>query len=661
MLRRNLAVVAVVAGAWALAVWGAGGIQFPAGGMTVSSRDPLRPLAVALLAAAVWAALAGPARWRSGLSAAASRLSTPRLALLLALATTAFAVSQNAWTAGGSDAYAYVTQAELLRQGRLSVPVTLPASVPWPNALATLTPLGYGAAHGGAAIAPITPPGFPILMASLAIVGGHCAQFLVAPLCAGLLVWVTFAIGRRAGSPGVGLGAAWLLATSPTLLIMATSVMSDVPAAAFWAVAVAGALRVTEAGAHERETGARWIALAAGLAASMAILIRPNLVPLAAVVAGWLLWHAARAPRRTSALAIAFAAGATPGALGVAWFQQALWGSAFASGYGDLGLLFSVSHIPANLRQFGQWMVETQTPLAVAGLAALAIPLRVWWPASEARRAACLLALLTLAVWGVYLAYTPFDAWWFLRFLLPAWPALAIGMSVVTVRSLERAGAWGLRAAVAILILVGVVTASRTPGLGVFLPGEGERRYVTIAEQVARVAEPHSVIITGQHSGSIRHYAGRLTLRFEVLDEAWLDRTVAWLATQGRPAYLLLEDWELPRFEARFASRNALGRIALAPVLAYRAHLVPGQIYLFDPRRPDGPTERSQPLVDPRPRCAPPAPDPLLSGTPPLTRVMTGPAPAVHANRHVPALLTCVTSAGRKHTTQVPPARRTLG
>ena len=661
MLRRSLAAIAVLAGVWALIVWATGGMQFSVAGMSISSRDPLRPLGLAALAAVGWVAAAGPARARARVSRVASHVSAAHLAGLLALATTGLAISHNSWTAGGSDAYAYVTQAALLRQGRLSVPAVIPESVPWPNALATLTPLGFAATEGGAAIAPITPPGLPLLMAALASIGGHCAQFLVAPFSAGVLVWLTFAIGRRAAGAMVGLGAAWLLATSPTFLIMAKSVMSDVPAAAFWAMAAAGALRATDGTLHGRDDRLTWWALGAGLCAAMAILIRPNLVPLAGVIAGWMAWSAVRAPRQPLSRAIAFASGALPGALGVAWFQDAVWGSPFASGYGDLELLFSAAHIPANLRQFGAWTIETQTVLAVAGLAALAVPIRLWWPSSEARRCAVLLGLLTLTTVSVYLAYTPFDAWWFLRFLLPAWFALAIGMAAFVRGTLALGGVWGLRASGAVILLVGVVTLSRTPGLGVFLPGEGERRYVTVAEHVARVTEPHSVIITGQHSGSIRHYAGRLTLRFEVLDEAWLDRTIAWLADEGRPAYLLLEDWELPRFEARFAPANVSGRITLAPVLAYRAHLVPGQIYLFDPRRPDGPTERPQPLVDPRPRCAPAAVDPLLSGAPLLTRSITGPAPPVQVKRQVPARLTPVTSAGRKHATQMPPARRMLG
>ena len=619
VLRRGAVVVAVAAASWALAVWYTGGIQFSAAGLPVSSRDPLGPLTVAIVAAIAWAVLAGPARVRARVATAAAHLSPSRLALILAGTTTALALADNAWTAAGSDAYAYVTQADLLRQWRLSVPVVIPEATPWPNALATLTPLGHGAAHGGAALAPITPPGLAILMAGLAGVAGHCAQFLVAPMGAGALVWATFLVGRRAGSDGIGLAAAWLLATSPVMVMMAKSVMSDVPASAFWALAIAGALR--SVGTRPRDVGgdgpAVWAALGAGLSASMAILVRPNLAPLAAVIGGWLLWHSGRGRRSRLAPAVAFAAGAVPGALGVAWFQFALYGSPLASGYGDLSLLFSATHIPINLRQFVRWMVDTQTPLALAGLAALVVPVRRMWPTDEAGRVACLLGLITLAVLGVYLAYQPFDVWWFLRFLLPAWPGLAVAMAVVTVRSLERGGAWGARAAAVAIVLVGLATFSRTPGLGVYLPGEGERRYVTIAEQVARVTEPGSVIITGQHSGSIRYYAGRLTLRFDLLDEAWLDRTVAWLAARNRPAYFLLEDWELPRFEARFASGNRLGRIAMAPVLAYRAHLIPGQIYLFDPRRPDGPTERPQPLTDPRPRCAPPVAAPLrFSGLP---------------------------------------------
>ena len=144
--------------------------------------------------------------------------------------------------------------------------------------------------------------------------------------------------------------------------------------------------------------------------------------------------------------------------------------------------------------------------------------------------------------------------------------------------------------------------------LGVFPEGEGERRYATIAELVGRSVEPSAVVITGMHVGSLRYYSGRLTLRFDLLDEAWLDRTVAWLEAQGRHPYVLLEDWEMADFSRRFGRRNTLGTLAMAPVLAYKADRIPGTVYLFDPRRPVGPTDSPLPIRDPRPRCAPPAP-----------------------------------------------------
>jgi hypothetical protein len=299
-------------------------------------------------------------------------------------------------------------------------------------------------------------------------------------------------------------------------------------------------------------------------------------------------------------------AGVLPGCLAVAWFNDSLYGSPLSSGYSNLNTLFSVAYIPPNLARYGRWLIETQTPLALAGMLALAMPWRIAWPTGDSRRAALLLASMTLVVWALYSVYTPFEAWWFLRFLLPCWPAICIGTCALIVRPTEGA-AWGRRAALVVLVALGaygVVTAVRRD---VFPAGEGERRYATIAGLVEQTTEPSSVILTGQHSGSIRYYAGRLTLRFDVLDPAWLDRAVAWLDQQGRHPYVLIEDWEMRQFESRFGERSALAHLTLAPVLAYSAYRIPGTVYLFDPRRPDGSTLEPPPIRDPRPLCVAPA------------------------------------------------------
>ena len=119
--------------------------------------------------------------------------------------------------------------------------------------------------------------------------------------------------------------------------------------------------------------------------------------------------------------------------------------------------------------------------------------------------------------------------------------------------------------------------------------------------------DPRSVIITGQHAGPLEYYGGRAALRFDLLDQEWLDRAVQWLAGHNRRPYILLEEWEVPAFQQRFAGRNKLGTLNFTPVMAYHAPGVPGSVFLFDPARPDGPTMRPVPPPGARRRCVLPA------------------------------------------------------
>jgi 4-amino-4-deoxy-L-arabinose transferase-like glycosyltransferase len=82
---------------------------------------------------------------------------------------------------------------------------------------------------------------------------------------------MTFVLGRRVtGSPGTALVAALLLAVSPPFMFHLMQPTSDVPAAAWWLLAIVAA--------HDRS----WLGAAgSGAAASMAVLTRPNLLPLA--------------------------------------------------------------------------------------------------------------------------------------------------------------------------------------------------------------------------------------------------------------------------------------------------------------------------------------------------------------------------------------------
>src|SRR5262249_5897406 len=163
---------------------------------------------------------------------------------------------------------------DLWLRGDLHIDQSFGAAVPWPLARWTFLPLGYRPEPDGYRIVPQYPPGLPLMMAGAKLVAGQCAIFWIVPVCGGVLVAATHAIGMRLQRPAVGLAAAWIVATSPTLLFMAIAPMSDVPAAAAWAVAIACVLGET-----------RVSAIAGGVAAAIAIMIRPNLAPLAAVLA----------------------------------------------------------------------------------------------------------------------------------------------------------------------------------------------------------------------------------------------------------------------------------------------------------------------------------------------------------------------------------------
>jgi hypothetical protein len=603
MIHVIVAVFAIFGTLWALAVWIAGGFTIAVAGVTIHSHDPFRPLAIAIVAATVYLATRGPLNAR--------RLTMP-LAVLLAVCPAVTGIARNSWTAGGADQYAYVSQADLWLSGDLTVPIPLAATAPWPEALLTFMPHGFRPAVSGPVLVPVTAPGLPLLMAAAKAIAGHCAMFLVTPLSGALLVWITFAIGRRLVSDAVGLAAAWLVATSPAVLAMLVSPMSDVPAAAFWAAAIYFTL-----GSSARS------ALMAGVAASAAILIRPNLAPVAAILVMWKFWTAMAGlkagtttsnvgapnvvPTFRSAI-FPMIAGTLPGCLFIAWINNRLYGSPLASGYGSLSALFSLSHVPINLERYGVWLVQSQTPLAVVGVAALLLPLKWIWPTRDQRQAAMLLGACAVVVWALYLVYLPFEAWWFLRFLLPAWPPMCLGAAAVVVRIAETQRVAGRVAACAILAGVGAHNLYYASTHGAFPSGEGEHRYVSIAKMVEQATDPSAVVFTGQHSGPIRYYAGRTIVRFDLLDAAWLDRAVQWLNSQGRRPYFLLEEWEMTAFQERFARSNALGTIALAPIVDYRAPGVPGRVYLFDPARPDGDTPITTPPASAHAKCVPPSP-----------------------------------------------------
>ena len=118
--------------------------------------------------------------------------------------------------------------------------------------------------------------------------------------------------------------------------------------------------------------------------------------------------------------------------------------------------------------------------------------------------------------------------------------------------------------------------------------------------------ERNAVMLSMQHSGSVRYYGGRMSLRYDWLDPAWLDRSVAWLTARGHAVYALLDEGEVDAVRRRFAGEARASGLD-APIGVYRG---PGAVYLFDLTRPLAEHPATVTVVDafaPR-TCTRPAP-----------------------------------------------------
>jgi hypothetical protein len=465
--------------------------------------------------------------------------------------------------AGGADSYGYVTEAAIWRRGALVLRQDIIRQSPWPEAAATWMPLGYvQTARDPVDLVPQYSAGLPLLMALLQSAAGYCGAFVVVPLCGGLLVWLTYALGRRLfEGAGIALGGAALVATSPVFLYQLMNPMSDVPVTAAWTAALVLA-------AARRP-------LLAGLAASVMLAIRPNLAPLAALLVAWMILCEGRRTAIHVVWRMAVALAPTVAAIG--WLNHRLYGSPWSSGYGDLSERYLVSHLVPNLTLYGAWMLGTQTP--VVATAALFFVAPHLFPPSPVRFSRLLLGGTMGIVILSYVFFDVFDVWWYLRYMLPMWPAMMLltvaGLDAVARRFPSR---WSRAVLVVVLVVCGWHGVRVAVDRQAFAIGRSERRYVDVARFVAGDTPPGAVMLSMQHSGTLRLYADRLTLRYDLLDPAWLDRTLAYLEASGRKPYAVLDAAEVEVFRRRFNGRSRVGALDWPPLATLRS----GDVAVYD-------------------------------------------------------------------------------
>ncbi len=513
-------------------------------------------------------------------------------ALLIAGLVAAVSIDAGGFVPGGTDSSGYVSAADRWRAGEIYGPAPLHLWAAWPAAAATASPVAYRPALIRGADVSVYPLGFPVFSAAAVAGMGPLGAYLAAPLFGVLLAWCTFALARSLAGNWAGLIAAVLVAVTPVTLLHTIHPMSDVPAAACWALAWLMALRGTKGGAA-----------ASGAAVSAAVLIRPNLAPLAMVPGVLAVVMPALKLRsiRTwgwGSLAV-FSAVAAVGPLVVAWSQAVLYGGPFVPGYVEWQNFYRVEHVASNLRMYPRLLIDLHSPLIFGGALAL-VPIwrRTADPAIARRRRAIGLSAVAFIVVNVanYLPYLSLDHWPFLRFLLPAVTALF----VLVAASAAQIGAWlAMRSRwltpIPLILVLPIVQHARPQIHFTLNDWFLQSRILIMGGYLREVLPLNAAVLSFVHSGAIRHYTGRQIVRLDLLDPPSLDRVVDDLTRHGyEPVFVLDEMLETPAFRGRFP-QSRYGALDWAPratfttaatiayyVAADRARYVRGQRWPID-------------------------------------------------------------------------------
>ncbi|MGE3843951.1 MAG: hypothetical protein AB7I50_20445 [Vicinamibacterales bacterium] len=244
---------------------------------------------------------------------------------------------------------------------------------------------------------------------------------------------------------------------------------------------------------------------------------------------------------------------------GLAAVNHALYGTWWDSGYGATSDLFSLGRLGVNLWTYSRWVTEVHGHWLWVALALALVLMR--------RELAMWQSLIVAAAAAApYLLYFTWDDWEASRFVLPT---LAL-LLVLTARGLmvwsgQARSVLARNLAAALLVLVFANTAqSFLRQHGVYGYWRSEAKYPQLGDWVATHTPAAAVVIAGLHSGSLRYYARRETLRWDEMPPSGLVATVEALSRAHYDIFVALDvPSEGERFRDRF--RTDLERLTLIP------------------------------------------------------------------------------------------------
>lgn len=450
-----------------------------------------------------------------------ARRRVPALLALYLAAYTVFLALNIGPFAGGADTSGYFNHARLLADGqfRYQPPMlALPGVAEVP--IYTFCPLGFRPLTFDS-LMPTYPLGLPLGLAAVSGVFGWTlgpAILLIGHALAGIVV--LYALGKRLGlSDAVAFAATVVFSASPLTLHMSLHMMSDLPTTVWSMLAIYAALRSREA--------TTW-AWGAGLATSVAILLRQNNAPLLLPIALLTGGHLGRALR--------VIIGGLPALITLLVVNHRELGSPFDNGYGNMSYLFSTAHVPITLAHYARWLPQLYPASLGLAFAAPLMDRRLWFLAAW--------AIGPLALYAFY--WHTHETWWFLRFVLPAVPPLILGAAWVLQRLWcgVRTTRWRrpVMIATALSLLAPGVTYARHSVIKV---GRTEGRYREGIGWIQTHVDPRAVIFAMQCSGALTYYADYTLVRWDMITPETFAAVRRQAAIENRPIYALLFPFEV--------------------------------------------------------------------------------------------------------------------
>jgi len=439
--------------------------------------------------------------------------------------------------AGGSDSSGYMNHAQLLANGRVHATERTITGVEYQNLHSYLyTPLGLKPAPLFSGLVPTYPTGISLMIMAVSPVMGwnHAGDaVIVLHSLAGIIL-----IFLLAQAMGLGMRystlALVILATSPLYLTYSVQLMSDLPAMVWATLAVLAAWKSSKSQTKRSESG--W-SLACGFAVSVAVLIRPTNVLIFIPV----LFALGLSPKRI----FTCGAGGIPGAVFFALHSSAAYGNIGTTGYGDAWALFESTYGKITLLHYMHWI-----PIVFSPIAALAVGL-IFLIKKSTRLSLVLLSWI-LVYLGFYCFYScTHETWWYLRFILPAGPALIVGGLIVLRTVLTLVGfkqypsTYQRLAYITVAAVIAVSSSLWTKKLNALTAGRGESVYPKTAQWLRDNVPTNAVILAMQESGALFYYTQFTIIRWDELDKQLTNQIVLNTTAQNRPIYAALFNWEV--------------------------------------------------------------------------------------------------------------------